>query len=221
MLYSLIRWLIILIVIASIIIVSKMSKKKKYIIIILIIVFFVSFIFVDIKFPIENYFINFKTPQKAFSYYNNGIILDVIEGSESALIIYKDDDSSGISIIPKSDDSWQINPFFSYDTVYKKKLYTKEIDCDVTIFQSKKTDDYYIEIDNWFTAQKVNISDNRGTNFLCFEESSAEITIKSYTFYAYVEDIDDNYTIQINDEIINILLGDTDYSNFISGKDYA
>lgn len=213
--YSVLRWIFSVGSIILILIIAKKFKKKALAIIcgFAILIGVVAW---DLHFPVENHFIHFKTAQQAFSYYNNGEILNVIEGKKSALVVYKGADSIGTSILHKKDIGWQINPLFSFDTVYNKKIIYKNVDCDIVIFQAKNTKDFYVNINFWFVGEKPIVSDNMKSSFWCVEEPDLLTAKNSYSFYGYVEDINNQYQIQVNSETVDIKIGDIDFSNAIT-----
>ncbi len=56
------------------------------------------------------------------------------------------------------------------------------------------------------------VSDNRKSVFWSVEEPD-QVTFKnSYSFYGYVEDISNEYQIQVNGETIEIKIGENDFS---------
>ena len=52
--------------------------------------------------------------------------------------------------------------------------------------------------------EKPSISDNKNSDFWCFDEPNSNMTDKTYFFFAYIEDVDKDYQLVINGELINI-----------------
>ena len=205
-LYSIIRCIFIVCSIFLIFIIANKTKKRT-IALILGFVLLISVIAVDFRFPVENSFISFKTVKQAFSYSNKGEIIYTVEGSESGLIIYSDDETIGLCFLPKTPKNrWKIDSALSFNTVYDKITNVKNTDYNITIYRMKKTNDYYISFDAWFVDEKPVVSDNKTTDLKCVERTYSNTSKKSYSFYGYVEDIDDDYKIQVNGETINIVI---------------
>ncbi len=202
--YGLIRWIFIISSIFLIFIIANKIKKRA---IALIIGFalLTGTIAVDFRFPFENNFISFKTSKQAFSYSNKGEIIYTLEGSKSGLIIYRDDDAIGLSFLPKTQkERWKMDSAFSFVTVYDKSTDIKNVDYNITIYQIKKTNDYYVALDAWFVNEKPIVSDNKLSNFEFVERMYENTSRKSYSFYGYVGDLGDKYQIQVNGETIDI-----------------
>lgn len=214
-LYSILRW-IFLVCSAILILVLANKCKKKALAIICGFAILIGAVIFDLHFPLENNFVHFKTAQQAFSYYNNGKILNEIDGKNSTLIIYKSDNEIGTSIIPKKGTNWQINPLFSFDTVCLKSINSENAKCNIVVFQAKNTKDFYVNVILWFEDGVPAVSDNRKSVF-CSVEEPDQVTFKnSYSFYGYVEDISNEYQIQVNGETIEIKIGENDFSNATS-----
>lgn len=204
-LYSIIRCIFIVCSIFLIFIIANKTKKRT-IALILGFVLLISVIAVDFRFPVENSFISFKTVKQAFSYSNKGEIIYTVEGSESGLIVYRDDETIGLCFLPKTQKNrWKIDSAFSFDTVYDKSTNVNNTDYNITIYRMKKTSDYYISFDAWFVNEKPIVSDNKTTDFKCVKRTYDNESKKSYSFYGYVEDID-NYQIQVNGETVDIII---------------
>ncbi|WP_443715744.1 hypothetical protein [Ruminococcus bromii] len=211
-LYSSIRLVFIVGSIFLIFIIANKTKKRT-VALILGFVLLISIVAVDFRFPVENSFISFKTVKQAFSYSNKGEIIYTVEGSESGLIVYRDDETIGLCFLPKTQKNrWKIDSAFSFDTVYDKSTNVNNTDYNITIYRMKKTSDYYISFDAWFVNEKPIVSDNKTTDFKCVKRTYDNESKKTYSFYGYVEDID-NYQIQVNGETVDIIICWMDFSN--------
>ena len=96
MLFNLLR--IVLWLIISSFVVLKIRKTKivrKKLVSFLIVVLCLGLISVSGMFPIENLFINFKSPESVFNYTNSGKVNDVLYGKESCMAIYSNWNSTG------------------------------------------------------------------------------------------------------------------------------
>ena len=52
--------------------------------------------------------------------------------------------------------------------------------------------------------EKPSVSDNKNSDFWCFDEPNSNMTDKTYFFFAYIKDVDKDYQLVINGELINI-----------------
>lgn len=203
MLYSILRWIFIVSSVTIIFIVSK-KFKKKFVAMIIGFAILACAVFMDLYFPVENCFVKFKTAEQAFTYYNDGDILNKIEGVKSGIIIYKTDDAIGSEIVPKNGEHWKIGSVFSHNIVHKEIYTLNGTTYNIVVHHLNNTDDFYIEIDGWLLKEKPSISDNKNSDFWCFDEPNSNMTDKTYFFFAYIEDVDKDYQLVINGELINI-----------------
>ena len=97
-----ILWLILSMCIVLIIRKSKYRSKK--LLSIASVVLCVVLVSVSGMFPVENLFITYQSPERAFHYFQSGKIKEIIDGQESCLVIYNDGNSTyGYNIIPKTE----------------------------------------------------------------------------------------------------------------------
>ena len=78
--------------------------------------------------PVINHIAKFKTPESAFKFSHSEEIVDVVEGQESCMIIYKTNNHNlGQDFILKSGDRYEILRSFSFkrvsNTVADKRRY--------------------------------------------------------------------------------------------------
>lgn len=142
-------------------------------------------------FPVENLFVTFSTPEKAYSYLKNKEIDLVVNGNASSLIVASDGDTL---IVPKYNNRWKLGS--SIDSV---KVY-ESIDkgFHVVIFQYKETEELYIIVSGISSDISV-VKDNLGTKFIKRKDTNI--------YYAYINQYN-NYEITLNTDVI-INIGDT------------
>ncbi len=119
-------------------VVLLMKKKRRLALFISIIT--VVLLVLSILFPVEHFFVRFKTPTDAYCYSNiYSDIIDVVYGDESAFILSKDSDHGAddyaFSVIQKDAKGYIIPTFGSVDTV-------RDIGA-IFIVRLKNTNDYY------------------------------------------------------------------------------
>ena len=49
-----------------------------------------------------NPFFKYESPERAFAHFNKGEVVEVVEGRDTGLIVYKDDNTTGLALLPKS-----------------------------------------------------------------------------------------------------------------------
>jgi hypothetical protein len=118
-------------------VVLLMKKKRRLALFISIVT--VVLLVLSILFPVELFFVRFKTPTDAQSYaYFNNDIIDVVYGEESAFILSKDSDHGAdyaYSVIQKDAKGYMIPVFGSEDVVHRIGM--------ISIVRLKNTNDYY------------------------------------------------------------------------------
>lgn len=209
--YSIIRSIFFTAFVVATIIIADHSKERTLSIICCITVF-AGLSALDLSYPVENIFYGFKTAQQAFSYSNDGEIKNVIEGSESGMVTYKSKGANEICILPKDGTKWKIKSTFYYKIVYEKTFSYKDELCNIIVFHAKGTDDYYVEVLDLNSHEKITVSDSRGSIFLLEED---DMPFSNVIFYSYVKSVDDTYQIFINGCTVQITLGDRNIENVI------
>ena len=114
-----------------------MKKKRRLALFISIVT--VVLLVLSILFPVEHFFVRFKTPTDAQSYANfNNDIIDVVYGEESAFILSKVRGRGAdyaFSVIQKDAKGYMIPVFGSEDVVHRIGM--------ISIVRLKNTNDYY------------------------------------------------------------------------------
>ncbi len=193
MTYSSVRMLIGLIILIFFIVkVVKDNGKKKGTAIAFMIVFYMILTSLSSLLPVENLFISFPSVESVFDYTDSGDIKTVVEGEESALVIYENEDSFSSIVLPKTDDGYKIGTFFSHSTLSK----TTTLNAMITVDQASGTQDYYVEVSPTKNNFPVEVSDNRDSVFEIYI-SENETTTNLY-HYVYVKDLDESYQIIID-----------------------
>lgn len=173
MLFSIIRIVLFLIYIIFILknnIIKPISKKR---ILIISVLFLVTIFLV----PVENLFVDFKTPESVFNYKHIGRIEKIIHGNESCMVYYsKGKASYSYIFIEKNGENYKIANTFN-----NKKI-SKKIDENgvFEIYNVTGTNDYYVlgtinphamKIEIYNEADKrieTSIERIEQTSFVCF-----------------------------------------------------
>lgn len=148
-----------------------------FLLILLLIVFgFIS------ELPIENVFYSFKSPKEAFSYKYSQTVADVVEGTNSAMVLSKNDgEVEKYEILSKSKDGWKLSNKLSVRRIIRQ-FYGMTY---VEIYQCGKSD-YYLFVYAYDTST---ISDNKGSNFKSSSHMAGQTVVTSA--YAYVNNLSD------------------------------
>lgn len=143
----------------------------------------------------------YSSPEEAFRYKNQGEILLVLEGEQSAYVVAKHNENSySYDFIARDDDVWHpVARISTNPTVITQGSIV------VCIYQYDETSDYYISITDG-KGQEIEIADNRHSHF-CKIGDSYEVsdrTFSMYTYYAYIDGLDAAYQLTVNGEVISL-----------------
>lgn len=139
----------------------------------------------------------YASPEEAFRYKNQGEILLVLEGEQSAYLVAEQGGNSyAYDFIARDGDVW--HPVSGIQT---KPIVITQGSVVIRIYRYRKTDDYYISITDG-KGQDVEIEDNRNSYFYTIGDSYAlaDGTFSMYTYYAYICDLDETYQLTVNGE---------------------
>jgi len=162
----------------------KMFKKK--IVVVLAILFLVGLWWALAIFPIENFFITFKSPQSAFYYTQMGQIEGILYGNDSCMIITK----GSYSFVLKSAYGYKITNPFSVRHI--SHFFARDFD----VYNISGTNDYYVVGSAISKDDSVNIYNNSGELVGVFKTYEAN----SPFYFAYVNGFSkDDYAL-INGE---------------------
>lgn len=179
----------------SIVILNKQGmwnkKRNRLIVVVIITLLWTGSMLV----PIENLFVSFSTPEKAYSYVNREKVKLVVYGQESALVVGGEDAEYVYLVIPKGEKEWKVGR--GMDLKFISNQFRDGI--VVSIYQYKNTNEFYVEITE-IDGKECEVSDNQNSYFEILETSvNSE---KTYRYYTYVHDLNENYVLQVNNEEI-------------------
>ena len=151
--------------------------------------------------PVENAFVTFSSPQSAYSYmYMNKTKL-VVEGTNTAFVIGGEGKDSSYTIIPRSDTGWKLGPALDVNTSISKFSSNK---VKIYVDQYKDSEEYYITVYN-ANGAAAEVSDSRNSKFYHLDKSSNGDDETFYTYYSYVHDLDDQYTLTVNGKTYSVM----------------
>ena len=148
-------------------------------------------------FPVEDYFITFKSPEAAYEYSisSKSNIALVVEGDHSDFIVARNDNSDSTytySILPKTADGWKVG-LASY---LEKVAAGLNDSVGINVFRYKDTSDYFITVITF--DEETTVSDEYNTRFYPLEHYSdyKEKTLVDY--YAHLTNFDPEYSVIVN-----------------------
>lgn len=149
--------------------------------------------------PIENALITFSSPESAYNYNNSGNVKLIVDGEKTDFVVGTKGDADVYLIIPKSNDGWKLG--MGLDT--KKVFQTISNGITIYVYKYKNTDDYYITVLDT-NGGSTNITDNHNSKFKHLEKFNSILGKTFYTYYAYINNFDDQYTLTVNGNSIII-----------------
>lgn len=121
----------------------------------------------------------------------------VVEGEESAWVL--GDEVS--DIIPKSGTGWKLSLVGDLKTIITNISLNG---IGFWVYQYKDSEDYYIMVSDP-KGGAADVTDNRNSEFYYLTDDSNTLDLTYYTYYAYVNNIDDEYTLIVNGEVIPVV----------------
>lgn len=151
--------------------------------------------------PVENVFVTFSSPQSAYNYIYMDKAKLVVEGISTAFVAGGERDDSPSTIIPRSDTGWKLALGLDTETIINKFTSDKVI---FQVDQYKDSEEYYITVYN-ANGAAAEVSDSRNSKFYHLDKSSNGDDETFYTYYAYVHDLDDQYTLTVNGKTYSVM----------------
>ena len=178
---------------------SRVLRKRRWYIICIIIAVMLTILSVLI--PIENIFVTFSSPESAYGYVNKGEVKLVVNGKKSDFVIGENGDTDIYAIIPKSDDGWKLG--MGADT---KRIIKKISDgIIIYVYQYRNSDDYYITVLDT-NGGESKITDNQNSEFYHLDKINNTLNKTFYTYFAYVENLNNQYIITVNGNSISVAI---------------
>lgn len=149
--------------------------------------------------PFENAFITFSTPEKAFHYTNSWDIDNIVSGTETSFVIASKNNVNTYKIVPKTQKGWKISSALATKDMFQ--YFCNGI--SIHIYRYKNSSDYYIALFDTDGGQ-INITDNRGSNFISVIQNQSADIEPVYHYYACINNMDSEYVITLNGEDIKL-----------------
>lgn len=170
---------------------SRVIHKRKW----FFITIFIAIIFTILSalIPVENAFVTFKSPKSAYNYINSGDVKLIVNGETTDFVIGQNGDVDSYLIVPKSGEGWKLG--MGFDTQRVRQLVSNGI--AIYVYQYKHSSEYYITVLDT-NGGISEISDNYNSEFTHLDKTNLALEKTFYTYYAYIGDLNDDYTITVN-----------------------
>lgn len=149
--------------------------------------------------PIENSFITFSSPEAAYNYNNRGEIKLIVNGGETDFIVGKEGDTYNYAIVPRANGGWKLG----MGTDINKVCNTISDNVSISVYRYKNADNNYVEVSD-INGSKLDITDDRGSEFLSLESYVGALDEDYYIYYAYINQFDSGYSLTVDGKAIDI-----------------
>ena len=149
--------------------------------------------------PIVNLVTHFRTPEEAFKAASFGQIRDCVDGQESNLIVYYEDDAYSDIIILQTDGGYKLTDRTMYANVYFEEIGPY---IGMKLFRAKESNEYYFSSGVMFDTDNISVSDSKGSDFQIVSVGMDDI--RAYFIYGYVGEITSDYYIMFGDEKLRL-----------------
>lgn len=178
---------------------SKIVRKKLAVILTLVVCMALGS--VSALFPVENLFVNFKSPTNVLNYYQTGKADDVINGNDSSMIIFSSGNSpGGHFIVPKSTKGYKIPSLFSVKKVSHKFDKSGLFD----VYNVKGTNDYYVVGTTISKESEISVVDSNNEPIKNIVIEMGNTDTKTILLFSFVENFTSEYYFLINGEKLAI-----------------
>ena len=130
---------------------------------------------------------------------NVGKVNLTVSGEQTDLVVAQKGNANSLLIIPKSEDGWKIG----IGVYTKSAFYTASNGATVRVYRYKNSSDYYVEVLD-SAGDKAEVTDNCNSEFHSVERFNTALDKNCYTYYAYVSNLDDTYTVLVDGAAITV-----------------
>ena len=136
---------------------------------------------------------------QAFHYTNSLDIDNIVSGTETSFVIASKNNVNTYKIVPKTQKGWKISSALATKDMFQ--YFYNGI--SIHIYRYKNSSDYYIALFDTDGGQ-INITDNRGSNFISVIQNQSADIEPVYHYYACINNMDSEYVITLNGEDIKL-----------------
>lgn len=174
---------------------SKIKRKRLAIILSVVLILILNSI--SGMFPVENLFIDFKSPESVFHYTTVGRIETIIYGNSSCMVYYSTGSTSyEYSFIPKTEYGYKIPGTFTTKQVSNK--FDKDVYFD--IYNVVGTSEYYVFGRIFSEENEIHIVDSNNQPVMCNIIETGLPDLKVVHILAFVENFTNEYYFLVNGE---------------------
>ncbi len=194
--YSLIRIIIAIVLVTLFVFIKRktfrFTLKKVIFLVVGIVATYYTLMFVRF----ENIFMSFPSAESVWRYENIGEeIKMVIEGEDSSLVIYTQENNISYEVYPKTADGWKLNTILFEKTQFK--IIGNPVKCVVALCKTQNSKECFIIIRKY--APYV-ISDNIGSEFKRIDLIPQDTFIDYISEYTIVPVTAQQYELTVGDE---------------------
>lgn len=145
---------------------------------------------------IENVFYSFPTAESVAEYVCGDHVLNIIDGKNSSLIVYSDDEGViKMMITPRQKSGYKIGSDFHKKTISSDYTHGYLVD----ILRYKDVEDCYITIIGIFNTPEISVEDNCNSKFVESKEENVfgNVEFTDYMALAFIEEYTEGYTVTI------------------------
>ena len=200
--FFLIRLIITIAMLISIGLVGKKLKVRKnrlqYVLTVVIGIVVITLLSVV---PLENLFVDFKSPQAAYEYTSWGDpdIELIVEGHNCDFVVERQDATYVYGIVPKTEKGWQIGIGSNTNTIMEYS----DGSVLATIFQYNDTEDFFITI-FYADGGAYEVRDSCNSTFYSLERTDTVLEKEYITYFAHITNYSQDYSIKINETHIDL-----------------
>jgi len=167
----------------------RIQGRKRYIIIGCLGFMLVGSCFLG-NYPIDALIHTFPTPEAVAEYVCPGKLLEIIDGEESALIVYQDEKNSLCTMVaPKTQTGYRVGGYNSDVT----NLSTSIGACHVTIRESRRCSDRYVAVFGLISNNVLTVTDSMMSQFSVLTYPyPADDTLTIIGAFAFLNEFDIN-----------------------------
>lgn len=152
--------------------------------------------------PVENAFVTFSTVEDAYCYMHNENIAATSNGSQTALVIGRDNEKYTFSAVLRSNDGWKLGTGIglSSDTIVSDGIV-------IQIYRYQNTADYYITVEA-ADGVRLNVSDSVGSHYQCMINEDTVSGEQYYMYYVCVTAPAESYSVNVNNRLVQLSLSE-------------
>ena len=132
--------------------------------------------------PVENLFLHFRTPERAFAYQHMGKIEHILYGEDSCFVLYKNENGADSDcILPKTAAGYSLSTRWTKQGIVRTPI-TSSSFLRAEVYQARGTQDFYIYCEKFPPEELEDIRLFRASG----EPVDADVYLPDVPGYAYI-----------------------------------